>query len=170
MEHYKITFIHGDQFENKGLFDGLIENYGIYGEDSLHIANLTEYANKMFPEYSVFKQSTIRHQPEVASYLFTQLGIIVFLNMTRYDEKNLQKYGKMGTFLLPDELTKKQEESLKEFAKTISDFDVSLNYDLFIDNGLLDSKMIQSSNHESPLELVNVYLNRKKNKQGPNLS
>lgn len=71
---------------------------------------------------------------------------------------------------MPDELTEKQAESLKEFAKTISDFDISINYDLFIDNGILDSKMIQSTNHESPLDLVNVYLNRKKNKQGPNLS
>ena len=48
MNHYKITFIHGNQFENKGLSDGLIENYGIYDEDSLHIVNLTEYANKRF--------------------------------------------------------------------------------------------------------------------------
>lgn len=170
MNHYKITFIHGNQFENKGLSDGLIENYGIYDEDSLHIVNLTEYANKRFPEYSIFKQLTVRHQPEVAAYFLTQLGIVVFLNMTKYDEKNLQAYGKMGTFLFPDELTEKQVESLKEFAKTISDYDVSINYDLFIDNGILDSKMIQSTNRESPLELVNIYLNRKKNKQGPNLS
>ncbi len=164
MDNYKITFIHGNQFENKHLLDGEIENCGICDEDSLHIVNLVNYAQKTFPEFSLFQKLTIRHQPEVISYFLTRLGIIVFLNMTRYDEKNLRTYGKMGTFLLPDELTEKQVESLKKFAESISDFDVSINYNLSIDSGILDSKMIQSHNHETPLELVEIYLNRTKTK------
>ena len=168
MDNYKIAFIHGNNFEEKGLIDGEIVNYGKYNVDSLHVQNLLDYANKNFKEYSIFQKLSIRHQPEVVSYFLTKLGIIVFLNMTKYDDKHLKKYGKSGMFLLPDQLTEKQQTSLIEFAKNIENFDVMINYDISIDTGILDSKTIQGFNHETPLELINVYLKRINNKNNIN--
>lgn len=72
----------------KDLIDGEIVNYGKYNVDSLHVQNLLDYANKNFKEYSIFQKLSIRHQPEVVSYFLTKLGIIVFLNMTKYDDKH----------------------------------------------------------------------------------
>lgn len=160
MSDYKISFIHGNNFLEKGLLDGSIEFCGETTIDSLHVVNLLNYANQKFPEVSIFNQLSIRHQPEVVSYFLTKLGIVVFLNMTKYDSEHLNKYGKMGMFLLPDELTDKQRESLISFAESISEFEVSINYDLSIEMGILDSKSIQGFNHETPKELFDIYFQR----------
>jgi len=72
----------------------------------------------------------------------------------------MKKYGKFGMFLLPDKLTDNQKEALNDFCSSISNFDISINYDLSIDTGILDSKTIQGFNHEKPIDLLNVYLNR----------
>ena len=58
-----------------------------------------------------------------------------------------------------DNPTDKQKETLKEFSRSISNFNVEIGYDLSIDQGYLDSKCIQMLDNESPEELVNTYLN-----------
>lgn len=168
MDNYKIAFIHGDNFKDKGLIDGKFEVCGENSKDSLHVMNLLDYANLNFPEVSIFQKLSIRHQPEVISYFMTKLGIIVFLNMTKYDDEHLRKYGRSGMFMLPDELTDKQKESLIEFAKSIENFDIMINYDLSIDTGILDSKTIQGFNHETPQELIDIYLKRVNSKDSSN--
>lgn len=160
MDDYKIAFIHGDNYIEKGLLDGQIEFCGKYDKDSLHVINLLDYAKEKFSEETIFEKLTSRHQPEVISYFLAKMGIIVFLNMTKYDEEHLRKYKKSGMFLMPDELTEKQKESLISFCSRISDFNIIINYDLTIDMGLLDSKTIMGFNHETPLELINTYFER----------
>jgi len=160
MDDYKIALIHGDNFEDRGLIDGKLEYCGEISKDSLHVVNLLNYAKQNFPDISIFQQLSVRHQPEIISYFLTKLGYVVFLNMTRYDSEHLKKYGKFGMFLLPDKLTDNQKEALNDFCSSISNFDISINYDLSIDTGILDSKTIQGFNHEKPIDLLNVYLNR----------
>ena len=160
MDNYKIALIHSDSFEDRGLMDGQFEVCGEINKDSLHVMNLLDYANNKFSEMSIFQKLSVRHQPEVVSYFLTKLGIIVFLNMTKYDNEHLKKYGKMGMLLLPDELTDRQKDTLIKFAEKISDFDIYINYDLSIDTGILDSKTIQGFNHETPRELIDIYFKR----------
>ena len=107
MDNYKIAFINGNGVEDKGLMDGQIDYCGEISSDALHITNLLEYTKNHFSDIPVFNQLNIRHQPEVVAYFLTRLGIIVFFNMTRYDDIHLKKYGRNGTFMLPDELTDK---------------------------------------------------------------
>lgn len=140
--------------------DGNIEFIGAIEKDSLHVVSLLEYAQNTFSQLPIFNQLTIRHQPEIIAYFLTRMGIAVFFNMTRYDENNLKKYGKTGMLMLPDQLTQKQETSLKEFSQSISDFSICINYDLTIESGILDSKMIQGCNHEKPLELLECYFEK----------
>lgn len=165
MDKYKIALIYGNNFVEKGIEEGKIDYCGEMGSDSLHVVSLLNYAKEKFSEIPVFQQLSIRHQPEVIAYFLTRLGIIVFFNMTKYDENHIKKYGRNGMFMMPDELTPKQEESLKEFTKSINDFKCSINYDLTIDTGILDSKIIQSLNHETSNEIVDIYLERKKENQ-----
>ncbi len=162
MNEYKIAFIYGNNDESKGMVDGKIEFYGSMNSDALHIAYLLDYAKTKFPEMKIFDMLTIRHQPEIVAYFLTKLGITVFFNMTKYDSNNLKKYGKMGMLMVPDQLSSAQIESLKKFTTEINDFDIIINYDLSIDTGILDSKMIRSFDHETPLELINIYLERNK--------
>jgi len=159
MDNYKIAFIHGENFENKGLSDGSIELYGDITKDSLHVAYLLDYAKKRFSDIPIFDRLTIRHQPEIVAYFLTKLGIIVFFNMTKYEENHIKRYGKNGMLMLPETLTEKQKEALKKLAADISDFNISINYDLTLD-GILDSKTIQGFNHETPSELIEIYLKR----------
>lgn len=168
MNNYKIAFIHSDNFEEKGLLDGKVEFLGEITKDSLHVNCLLDYANQNFSEFSIFKKLSIRHQPEVVAYFLTKLGIVVFLNLTKYDEEHLRRYGKMGMIMLPDTLTLNQRESLINFAESISDFDISINYDLSIETGILDSKTIQGFNHEKPKELLDIYFKRA-NKEDSNI-
>lgn len=165
MDKYKIALIYGDDFINKGKEDGEIDYCGEIDSDSLHVVSLLNYAKENFPEIQVFQQLSIRHQPEVVAYFLTQLGIIVFFNMTKYDDTHIKRYGRNGMFMMPDQLTPKQTESLKEFSKSINDFKCLINYDLTIDSGILDSKIIQSLNHETSNEIVDIYLERKKENQ-----
>lgn len=160
MNENKIALIYDHDDINKGFTDGQIEFYGNMEQDSLHIAYLLDYARSKFPEIPIFQQLTLRHQPEVAAYFLTRLGMIVFLNMTKYDPEHLKKYGKMGMLMLPDQMTPAQIESLKQFVADIQDFDISIHYNLSIDMGMLDAKTIIGLNHETPMELMNLYFER----------
>lgn len=161
MDKYKIALIYGDNFIEQGKEEGRIEYCGEIENDSLHVVSLLNFAKDNFPEIPVFQQLSIRHQPEVVAYFLTRLGIIVFFNMTKYDDNHMKKYGRNGMFMMPDELTPKQEEALKEFSESINNFKCSINYDLTIDTGILDSKIIQSLNHETSNDIIDIYLQRK---------
>lgn len=164
MDNYKIAFINGNNFEDRNIIDGGIDYYGEIDSDSLHVMSLLEYAKNNFSDIPVFNQLTIRHQPEVVAYFLTRIGIIVFLNMTRYDEQHLKRYGKMGMLMMPDKLTDNQIEALNQFVEEISDFSIVVNYDLSIDTGMLDSKSIQGFAGEKPKDIIETYLERKKEK------
>ena len=163
MDNYKIAFINGNNFEDRNIIDGKIDYYGEIDSDTLHVMSLLEYAKNNFSDIPVFNQLNIRHQPEVVAYFLTKIGVAVFFNMTRYDASHLKKYGKLGMLMLPDELTDKQKEALYQFAENISDFSISVHYDLNIDTGILSSKTIQGMNNETPKEIIDVYMNTMKN-------
>ena len=160
IDKYKIVFIHGDQFKEKGLEDGKIEFCGAYEEDNLHSFNLLTYAKEKFSEMPIFNQLNVRHQPEVIAYFLTKLGIMVFLNSTKYDEISLKKYGRSGIFLMPDSPTEKQQNTLLELTNTMSSFDTSINYNLLMEDGILNSKQISNINQEKPIDLANKYLKK----------
>lgn len=160
IDSYKGALIHGAGHSERGINDGELETLGLLdGEDNFHSKVLLDYAKEKYPDVGIFNKLTIRHQPEVIAYFLTRLGDIVFLNITRYDEKSLSRYGRSGILLMCDNPTDKQKETLKEFSRSISNFNVEIGYDLSIDQGYLDSKCIQMLDNESPEELVNTYLN-----------
>lgn len=101
MDNYKIAIIYGNNDDKRNIKDGSIELLGKQTQDDLHIMNLINYLNEKYSDVDFFKQITIRHMPEIPSYFITQFGHAVFLNMT----KNVQKYGKCGMFLMPDNIS-----------------------------------------------------------------
>lgn len=165
MDNYKVAFIYGEDLEDKGLLDGSIEQYGDMKKDSLHVAYLLDYAKEHFGEMPIFNRLTIKHQPELVAYFLNQLGIIVFFNMTKYDENYIKKHGKDAMLMLPDNLTDKQKDTLRKLAEDISDFNLLINYDITLDTGILDSKTIQGSDNETPSELIEIYLKRVEEKE-----
>lgn len=102
MENYKLAFIYGKDDENRNIKEGNIERLGdAHDEEQLHINCLLEYAKHRYSDIGIFKKLNSNHMPETAGYFFTLFGHIVFFNTT----KNVEKYGKSGIFLMPQELT-----------------------------------------------------------------
>lgn len=165
MDNYKIAIIYGNNDDKRNIKDGSIELLGKQTQDDLHIMNLINYLNEKYSDVDFFKQITIRHMPEIPSYFITQFGHAVFLNMT----KNVQKYGKCGMFLMPDNISNMQKKTLYEFCNTISDYSITIFYDLKLDYGILDGKQIIGAFKKSPKDLLDQFFKEKENKPEVNI-
>lgn len=161
MDKYKMSFIYGNDNINHNFSDGQIEYYGEVSEGKIHSLHLLDYTREYYPEAPIFKQLTVRHQPEVIAYFLVRMGHIVFFNTTKYDEDNLRKYGKTGFFMIPSTLTEKQKESLENFAQQILDYNIFITYDIEMIDGILDSKTYNSIEKITPIELIKNYLELK---------
>lgn len=158
MDSYKIAFIYGEDDEKNNFSDGQIHMVGEMEDGSLHSKILLDYAKEYYPDMSIFKQLNPRHQPEVIAYFLVRMGHIVFFNTTKYDEENMKNYGKLGFFMMPDTITKKQVDSLIRFSKNISDFNVFITHHIEMTDGLLDSMTCHSTEKIEPEQLVRQYL------------
>ena len=63
-------------------------------------------------------------------------------------------------FILSDQLSDKQQESLLAFCKTIHDYNIKICYQLELNEGLIDSRNFGNDGAEkhTPLELMEYYL------------
>ena len=158
----KIVFIYGDEKLEKGIIEGKIERVGDINDDCFHATTLINFAEKNYPEVSIFNSLNNRHRPETISYFYTAFfNHIVFLNISSARNNVLQK---KGVFLIPNDITEKQEQSLYEFADEISDYEVGIYYDLKLEDGVLDEKGISSTSNETPSQLIDKFLNIKNKK------
>ena len=160
MDNYKTAFIYGSDDETNNFKDGQIHLYGEAEQDLFHNVYLLNYIEKYYPNIPLFKQLNPRHPKEIIAYFLAKMGHVVFFNTTNYEEKKLERHGKLGMFMMPDNLTEKQKAALIQFAQTIPDFDVLINYDLKIEDGLLNSQTYQSTEKISPETLINSFLQR----------
>ena len=92
------------------------------------------------------------------------MGNIVFFNTTATTEKEFKKYGKTGQFMMPDTITEEQNEALNRFCKQIEDYDILINYDITLENGLLDSKTLQGTGDINPEVMIMNYNNQQTQK------
>ena len=92
------------------------------------------------------------------------MGNIVFFNTTATTEKEFKKYGKTGQFMMPDTITEEQNEALNRFCKQIEDYDILINYDITLENGLLDSKTLQGTGGINPEVMIMNYNNQQTQK------
>ena len=139
----------------------MVHYYGNTSDDYFHNVYLLNYVKEYYPDVPIFQQLNPRHPKEIIAYFLVKMGHIVFFNTTKYDEKNLQKYGKLGLLLLPDSLTENQKKSLMQFSKNISDFQILINYELKIEDGLLSSKTFQAAEAMMPEEMIQSYWSQK---------
>lgn len=153
MDQYKIALI--DEH-------GQVERIGDATDDmQLHSVCLLEFALKKYPDVSIFKRLNNRHTPEIISYFYTLLGNAVFLNTTKEEEK----YGKTGFFMLPNDMTEEQQESILLFSKSIKGFSTTIFYDLKLVDGMIDEKALSSMEPECSEELLRAYFETKKERR-----
>ena len=154
MDDYKGFILFGNDEENYS--DGQVVMFGDIKSDDLHIANLLEVANTYFPNDPILSRLTIHHSPEVVAYFISTMGNIVFLNLTKYNGNNVSRHGKSGLLMLPDEVTEKQIETLKELGKDLEAYDLIIKTNLKLNEGLLESKTLACMTKLNPERLAQM--------------
>ncbi len=157
MDSYKLAIIYSEDNNMKNIKDGQLKMLGdAYDSEELHIKCLLDLAKEIYPEVDIFRKITYRHTPEIASYFFTLLDNIVFLNTT----KNMEKYGKTGMLMMPKNLSEKQIDTLISFTENLKDYSISICYDLELIDGILESKELHSLEKEQTIKLLETYFQR----------
>ncbi len=166
MDDKKIAFIFGSSKENSEVYEGNIEEIGDIRDGYFHSTYLLNFSKEKYPETTVFRKLSNRHSPEAISFFYTKLfNHIVFLNTTKYlEDGRMSKHGKTGVFLLPESITEKQKDGLYSFLDEISDYHITIAYDIRIENGIVLDNEVSSVSSEEPRELFDKFFNIKKTK------
>ena len=163
IENYKMVVISNGTTDGN-LSDGEILEYGKKEEYDKHVPCLIDFCKDYYPEISIFKKLTVRHTPQVFAYFLQDLGNIIFLNTTT--DSSIKKYGKTGMFVLTENLTENQKESLQVFAKDIDEYRVSIIYNLELVDGMVGgSELHACSNEDKPISMINAALNSMNSKE-----
>ena len=80
MIDFKCAIIYGYDDERRNIKNGQIEKIGNINSGELHIKCLLDLINRRYHDIKLFNNLNENHQPEVASYLLSLLGNIIFLN------------------------------------------------------------------------------------------
>ncbi len=162
MDNYKFAVIYGNVDSKGDIKDSHIERYGdIEFGDLNHIDYLMEYISKRFKDVEMFKALSNRHSPEVAAFLISRLGHVVFLNAT----KNAKKYGKAGIFIMPDQISEEQKRAIYSFYEEVKDYSITIIYDLKVVDGILDGVNLAPVNREDARKLLDSFFTKTENKK-----
>ena len=128
---YKAVIING--VNNKGDIDGNIDYVGDLDEYGFHIDALIEYALEKYPDVQVFSKIPSNCEFDVPIFFLTWLNNIVYVNVSDV------KHGKKGIVFFPDEVSLKQKDALYDFAKGLSNVNITVIYNMDFDDGLVFS-------------------------------
>lgn len=144
MDDSKVVIIFGNDDKKCQFQDGKIENYGDAKDDDLHIATLLEIVEKYFSDDPILSRLNINHQANIVAYFMVELGHLVFLNTTSYKKEFFEQHGKSGLLMVPNKISIKQFETLKEFLRQVEDYTVTVCSELKLNGGFLESKNFTS--------------------------
>ena len=121
--------------EENNLNDGQINYIGEVDSYFDHSNLLINYGVDVYGENTIFDiMSTGNYLVEYPVYFLTEgYENIVFLNVSN------SKAGKIGLLYLPNNISDKQKESLSMLSLVLKDFNVEVNYNMRMDDGIVDS-------------------------------
>lgn len=121
--------------DNNGLSDGDVKFIGKFESDFSHGDLLTSYGVDTYGEDSIFGfLADGNFLVDVPAYFLAEGNDnVVFLNVSN------SKSGKMGLLYLPSNISDKQKESLGKLSSLLNDFNIEVNYNLRVDDGVVDS-------------------------------
>ena len=131
MDNYKFAIIFGEGNEN--IEDGEIRYIGNSRSDEVYSKDLSEFISQ---HYSF--QNTLTGNPEKIAFLLTNMGNIVFLNLTHFDSESLRIYGKSGVLMLPDVITSSQMRTINNFIRQIEEYNVAVKGNMYLENDMLN--------------------------------
>lgn len=148
---YKAVIING--VNNKGDIDGNIDYVGDLDEYGFHIDALIEYALEKYPDVQVFSKIPSNCEFDVPIFFLTWLNNIVYVNVSDV------KHGKKGIVFFPDEVSLKQKDALYDFAKGLSNVNITVIYNMDFDDGLVFSHEFDCKRGMSFEEILDDFFN-----------
>lgn len=121
--------------DNFGLSDGDVKFIGKSESDFSHGDLLISYGVETYGEDSIFGLLVNGNfLVDVPAYFLAEGNDnVVFLNVSN------SKVGKIGLLYLPTNISDKQKESLNNLSSILKDFKIEVNYNLRVDDGVVDS-------------------------------
>ena len=134
--------------------DGDINYLGYLFNYSYHAQCLIDYAIKKYPNINGFKELDYMEDPNAPIYYLSLLNNIVFTNVSSDDEKR-------GVLYLPKEISEKQLDMLYGFASTVSNFDISIVYDMYRIDGTTIGEAFDLNKRENLKEKLDDFVLQK---------
>ncbi len=155
----KISIIYSDDDLDRDIKIGDIASYGKIDSEDMHILSLMEFIKDKYSDIDVLSKVNMNYQPEVVAYLLTKMfGHIIFLNIT----SNLKKYGLNAIILLPENVNESAFNKLKDLVNSLDNFSLTVYYNLFLDDGILNASSLMINDASGIDEIKNVINIKKK--------
>ena len=137
----KIAIIHGNNSVDGINKNGQIDYINCTLEDEyFHIVLILNYLENNYKDNKILQNYDIYTSINKIAITLCNLGEVVFLNTTTYRKEMLEKHGKNGIFILPNDITEEQKNGILELKEKISKFnEIQLWYDIQED---LSAKML----------------------------
>lgn len=118
---------------------------------------MKEAGKELYPNEKIFDMISVYHPSIVPIYFFTNLGNVVVTNSTKYDEKELRRYGRSALIALPSYVTQTQILALKELMKDLENFSIEVDTNLKLVDGVVSSNShcgIKSNEFDKILDII----------------
>ena len=140
-EIIKIAVIHGNNPVDGINKNGKIDYIKCTLEDEyFHIVLILDYLKNNYKNNETLQSYDIYTSINKIAITLCHLGEVIFLNTTSYRKEMLEKHGRSGIFILPDNITEEQKNGILELKEKISKFnEIQLWFDIQED---LSAKML----------------------------
>lgn len=142
MDEYMVAIINGG-VEDNGNIIYLGHNFNF----NYHAECLIDYAKHKYSQILGFENIDYMIEPNLPLYYLSLLNNIIFTNVSVDDEKR-------GMLYLPREISDEQLNTLLSFMNLISDFKITIVYNLSLIDGMVfgkDLEVLQSENMEEQI-------------------
>lgn len=122
-EIIKIAIIHGDNPVDGINKNGQIDYINCTLEDEyFHIVLMLKYLENNYKDNETLQNYDIYTSINKIAITLTKLGEIVFLNTTTYRKDMLEKHGRNGILIVPENITEEQKNSIFELKEKLLKF------------------------------------------------
>lgn len=135
--------------------DGQINCFQIGEDDAFHAAILSDYLKEKYWANEEIKKINLDNANAMGLFLREQ-GDVVFFNSTTYKDGSPNKHGRTGIFIIPDNMTENQIESLKELNEKVNHYD---EFQIWFDFESHDQcKMLFTKNKEQVKTIIDNFI------------
>lgn len=157
----KLYILHGNNPMDGKILDGEISEVTADSYAKQHIISLVYFLKSHYLDNKSLQNLSANYFIEHASYVFSELGDVIFLDTTRIYSIN----NKTGCFVMPHNITEAQKECLLCFKERLKEYkSISIEYDINYnkETGELSPSVIYKHGDNACDDAIDEYLTIKK--------